>query len=175
MKRTAFLVACAVVFTAGIYAAAASYFGWFWHGLDKERLHSFTQTLPRKARAADVVIVGERVMTLGSGKVVSLYRILEIIKGKDLIRRVMAAYPEVKDALFVAYDSPTSLSKHYEPEGKTLIFMTAPREAGKNFRLLESGVEEGMIYAVPPVVRETRTLCRSESAGAVTSSGVAER
>lgn len=127
---------------------------------DQIWLEKFINELPEKVDSSDAVAVGERVMTLGDRGVVSLYSVSEIIKGEKLIYKVMAAYPELDDSIFIAYES-SSLSKgHSEPVGKTLIFMNGPLIVGKNLRLLGSRVDEGMIYALPILVDETRALCR---------------
>lgn len=129
-------------------------------GVDRAWLKRFNVLLPDKVKSSDAVVVGERVISLGDSGVVSLYHISEVMKGETVINRVMEAYPEVEESLFVAYEAPSQSGGHMEPSGKTLIFMKAPESKGKNLHLLGNSVDEGMIYALPSVVQRTRALCR---------------
>lgn len=129
--------------------------------VDRSWIRAFSERLPATVASADAVVVGSMVCSLGEkGKAVTLFRMHEVLKGKELISRVMAPYPEAAGAVTVAYDRPPGAAGRPEPRGEVLIFMTAPRVVGKNMHLVGDRVGEGMIYALPSLVRETRALCR---------------
>ncbi len=140
-------------------------------GLDEAWIKDFSRDLGGKVEAADVVLVGRRKMSLGEKGRISLYEIREVFKGAELIRQVMAAYPDVPGSVTVAYLTPRQgVDRHQEPKGKTLIFLTRPLSAGKNMHLLGDHVDVGMIHALPALVDETRRLCAVRSADSLPGS-----
>ncbi len=153
-------LAAGVILAAGALIACSLYWVKEPPSPDAPWLEIFSRDLEDKTGRAEAVVVADRVMTLGDRGVVSLYRLREILKGRQLIERVMARYPEVEGSVLVAYESSASASGRREPAGPTIVFMTAPRAAGKNLRLLGDRVDEGMVQALPRLVTRIRSYCR---------------